>query len=282
MTVVNSKGIEWINQNVDNAYAEFLFEYLNKPSYITSHNLGTFLSKYGRECMFCPKFEKKHIVKLLNLAIAECPNFNSYCELGDFYFNSKKYFNSVKAYSKALEYKEDAILNFNYAIALYYQGEYSEIVNQVPLILNNFKYNNENKITLYKILGFSYSNLTMYDNANKIFDVLNKTYKKLDPDIIALAFYIKNYDFVIQKYDDLFNKWVYSLDIIQIIYKSFLKINPSKNGDFLTSIKNKIDEFKQENQEFQFDFDYNKLDELVLENLVYNFTPQLMYNINFF
>lgn len=275
-------GEYWIDKDIDKAYLAFCIDYKFNNTYKSSHNLGTFLSKYGKECLFCPLNKNKLINKLLCETVRQCPNFYSYAELGDFYFNLKKYEKSEREYKKALEFKNDIEVLANLSISLYFQEKYEEAIQIIKMIINNTAFDEETSVMLYLTLGFSYVLIGEEDNGNNIFKYLTVNMNiNPNPDIFNFAFLLKKFDYIAQNYNRLFDEWIYSIEMIQVIYGAFLSISEKKAKDFIIEVKKKIHSFMEDNPSFCFDFKYDELDDIISKKPQNKFSPDIVWRVNF-
>lgn len=239
-----------IQQDLEKAFFFFGYSYKTEPSVATAHNFGTFISKYGSECSYVKNGVNK-ACELLKEAINIQPNFYSLKELGDLYYNSKKYKTAVIQYQKALEFKERPDVFVNLANCYFTIGNYKKTVLVLEQATSKFNLLDEFELYVHMLKGFSYAYLGEVEKMKAVFWILAK---KVDdepsPEILQLAFFCHEYKYIIDNYKKVLETWHFDPTTFQVIYQAYLCEKKEELAVFISFFSNLVGTFYRDNNNF--------------------------------
>ena len=244
------KVIELIETDVDAAFFLLGSNYKNHPTVETAHNFGTFISKYGKEISYCQNNYFKLARKILYEAQSLKDNYYTDKELGDLYFQSKKYVKACSLYKKAQNQNNTfdillrlATVNFKlkkFKNASMYFEKSIELCKSRQELLN-----------LKENLAFSYALSQNVIKARKLFDelIFSKEYEKT-PDTLRLAYLCGDQGFILNNYKEIFENWIFDSETLQIVLFAYLKDKPLEFEKAKENIIRYVEQFYSDNSDF--------------------------------
>ena len=248
---IDDEAVMMIKKDVDEAFFLFGLKYKRYPTYQTAHNLGTFLSKYGRETSFFSR-RTMHLAKALLLeAKNQEGSFITLKELGDLYLDSKKYKLAVVSYNNALKQKTTYATCYNLALCYYYLKDFQNMKLHLQRFLNNAEFSDDESANLTELLAFAYAFTGNSELAKRNLYLLqeNKSYANT-PETLKLAYLCDDLSFILNHYKAVFSNWMFEFVSFQIVYQAFYRTQNQSLDKFENLFRQEVETFYSENPDF--------------------------------
>lgn len=274
---INNLAIQMIEQDLIKALELFQYNVKENASFLSYVNYGVFLTEFASDILEYIEQPYKEAEHYLLSAQKQNPCFGAVVALGELYFKEEKYNMAVLCFKDASDFRETYSLHNNMAVAYYHLGQYD--LAYIHFLRALFLCDNDNAEISYIYESFAFTAVLCekWSEARGFFDFL-KMQKDYDvnADSIAIAFLCKDYEYILNNFENLINDWALDYETMLILAQTFYVTKDKKRSNMFVEYLDNLEQTEYYEESIDKDTLFNTIENGYIINSV-SFFPKHIF-----